>query len=180
MSVASTAAKVAVKAGKAVAKSPIARELATAGIIAGVVGLADSTKLSEDQKKELEAKRAAKTAAKNAEKEAKKKYREERKAFREQQRKSREIENALFKLQSNGVTITPEMLAGGGATNNQQPAIKEADVRDQGPVEISPEEIEADIKAFNEAYDKEHATNVSDMSSVLNADDIMENYGISV
>ena len=173
MSVASTAAKVAVKAGKAVAKSPIARELATAGIIAGVVGLADSTKLSEDQKKELEAKRAAKTAAKNAEKEAKKKYREERKAFREQQRKSREIENALFALQSNGVTITPEMLAGGGA-KNQQPAIKEADIRDQGPVEISPEEVEADIKAFNEMYEKEHATNASGKYNVENVDDLWE------
>ena len=177
MSVASTAAKVAVKAGKAVAKSPIARELATAGIIAGVVGLADSTKLSEDQKKELEAKRAAKTAAKNAEKEAKKKYKEERKAFREQQRKTREVESALFKLQQNGVVITPEMLAGGAI--NQQPTIK-ADCQDQDLVEISPEEIEADIKAFNEAYEKEHTTNVSDMSSVLNADDIMENYGISI
>lgn len=177
MSVASTAAKVAVKAGKAVAKSPIARELATAGIIAGVVGLADSTKLSESQKKELEAKRAAKAAAKNAAKEAKKKYKEERKAFREQQKKSREIEKALFALQQNGVTITPEMLSGGAT--NQQPTIK-ADCQDQDLVEISPEEVEADIKAFNEAYDKEHATNVSDMSSVLNADDIMENYGISV
>lgn len=177
MSVASTAAKVAVKAGKAVVKSPIARELAAAGIIAGVVGLADNVKPNEEQRKELEAKRAAKTAAKNAAKEAKKKYREEKKAFKEQQRKTREVESALFALQQNGVTITPEMLAGGAT--NQQPTIK-ADCQDQDLVEISPEEIEADIKAFNEAYDKEHTTNVSDMSSVLNADDIMENYGISV
>lgn len=171
MSVASTAAKVAVKAGKAVAKSPIARELATAGIIAGVVGLADATKPNEEQRKELEAKRAAKTAAKNAAKEAKKKYKEERKAFKEQQRKTREVESALFTLQSNGVVITPEMLAGG--VTNQQPTIK-ADIRDQGPVEISPEEVEADIKAFNEMYEKEHATNASGKYNVENVDDLWE------
>lgn len=177
MSIATVAAKAAVKAGKAVAKSPIARELATAGIIAGVVGLADATKPNEEQRKELEAKAAAKKAAKEAAKAAKRKYKEERRSFKEQQRKTREVEAALFALQQNGVTITPEMLSGGAT--NQQPTIK-ADCQDQDLVEISPEEIEADIKAFNEAYDKEHATNVSDMSSVLNADDIMENYGISV
>lgn len=170
MSVASTAAKVAVKAGKAVAKSPIARELATAGIIAGVVGLADSTKLSEDQKKELEAKRAAKTAAKNAEKEAKKKYREERKAFKEQQKKTREVESALFKLQQNGVTITPEMLAGGA---KQQPTINAAS-QDQDLVEISPEEIEHDIKMFNEQYEQEQKTNASGKYNVENVDDLWE------
>lgn len=171
MSVASTAAKVAVKAGKAVVKSPIARELATAGIIAGVVGLADNVKPNEEQRKELEARKEAKTAAKKAAKEAKKKYREERKAFKEQQRKTREVESALFALQQNGVTITPEMLAGGAT--NQQPTIK-ADCQDQDLVEISPEEVEADIKAFNEMYEREHATNATGKYNVENVDDLWE------
>ena len=173
MSVVSTVAKGAVKVGKAAAKSPIARELMTGGIIMGVVGLADNIKPDEEQRKELEAKRAAKTAAKKAAKEAKKKYREEKKAFRTQQRKTREVEAALFKLQQNGVTITPEMLSGGAT--NQQPTIK-ADCQDQDLVEISPEEVEADIKAFNEAYEKEHTTNAPDISNALSADDILENY----
>lgn len=173
MSIVSTVTKGAVKVGKAAAKSSIARELVTAGIITGVVGLADNIKPNEEQRKELEAKRAAKTAAKKAAKEAKKKYREERKAFKTQQKKSREIEKALFALQSNGVTITPEMLAGGGATN-QQPTIKEADVRDQSPVEISAEEIEHDIKVSNEQYEKEHATNASGKYNVENVDDLWE------
>lgn len=170
MSVASTAAKVAVKAGKAVVKSPIARELATAGIIAGVVGLADNVKPNEEQRKELEARKAAKAAAKNAAKEAKKKYREEKKAFKEQQRKTREVESALFALQQNGVTITPEMLAGGAS---QQPTIN-VDSRDQDPVDISPEEVEADIKAFNEMYEREHATNATGKYNVENVDDLWE------
>jgi hypothetical protein len=171
MSIVSTVAKGAVKVGKAAAKSPIARELATAGIIAGVVGLADSTKLSEDQKKELEAKKAAKTAAKKAAKEAKRKYKEERKSFKEQQRKTREVEAALFKLQQNGVTITPEMLSGGAT--NQQPTIK-ADFQDQDLVEISPEEIEHDIKVFNEQFEKAVTANSTESSNVIDTDELWE------
>lgn len=172
MSVASTAAKVAIKAGKAVAKSPIARELATAGIIAGVVGLADSTKPKDEaQIKEIEANKKAKRDAAQAAKAAKKQYKESVKAFKTQQKKSREIEKALFALQSNGVTITPDMLTGGAS---QQPTINNADSRDQSPVEISAEEIEHDIKVFNEQYEKEHATNASGKYNVENVDDLWE------
>lgn len=174
MSVAKAVTKIAVSGAKAVAKSPLARELATAGIIAGVVGLADSTKPKDEaQIKEIEANKKAKRDAAQAAKAAKKQYKESVKAFKTQQKKSREIEKALFALQQNGVTITPEMLAGGGATN-QQPAIKEADVRDQSPVEISAEEIEHDIKVFNEAYEQEQKTNASGKYNVENVDDLWE------
>ena len=171
MSVAKAVTKIAVSGAKAVAKSPIARELATAGIIAGVVGLADSTKPKDEaQIKEIEANKKAKRDAAQAAKAAKKQYKESVKAFKTQQKKSREIEKALFALQSNGVTITPDMLTGGAT---QQPTINVAS-QGQDLVEISPEEIEHDIKVFNEQYEKEHATNAPGKYNVENVDDLWE------
>lgn len=147
----------------------VGKELLATGVVAGVFGIGKAVASNpnvEKLKKAKEEVKAIKRKQKEEKKESKRKQKAEAKAFRESRKKAREIEAALYTLQRNGVYITPEMLASG---KKQQP-VKVANNQDQGFVDISPEEVEADIKAFNEWIETQQKAEEN------NADDILENY----
>ena len=141
----------------------VGKELIATGVVAGVFGIGKAVANNpnvDKLKKAQEEVKAIKRKQKEEKKENRRKQKEAEKAFKETRKRSREIEAALYTLQKNGVFITPEMLSG----SKKQPA--EVANQDQDLVDISPEEIEANIKAFNESYEKEE----------LHEDDILENY----
>lgn len=147
----------------------VAKELIATGVVAGVFGIGKAVASNpnvDKLKKAQDEVRAIKKKQKEEKKANKQKQREAAKAFKETRKRSREIEAALYTLQKNGVYITPEMLASG---KKQQP-VKVANNQDQGFVDISPEEVEHDIKMFNEWIENQQKAEEN------NADDILENY----
>lgn len=147
----------------------VAKELIATGVVAGVFGIGKAVASNpnvDKLKKAQDEVRAIKKKQKEEKKANKQKQREAAKAFKETRKRSREIEAALYTLQKNGVYITPEMLASG---KKQQP-VKVANNQDQGFVDISPEEVEHDIKMFNELIENQQKAEEN------NADDILENY----
>lgn len=146
----------------------VGKELIATGVVAGVFGIGKAVANNPNMdklKKAQEEVKAIKRKQKEEKKEEKRKQKEAAKAFKETRKRSREIEAALYTLQRNGVYITPEMLASG---KKQQPV--EVANQDQGFVDISPEEVEHDIKMFNEWIENQQKAEEN------NADDILENY----
>lgn len=146
----------------------VAKELIATGVVAGVFGIGKAVASNpnvDKLKKAKEEVRAIKKKQKEEKKANKQKQKEAAKAFKETRKRSREIEAALYTLQRNGVYITPEMLSSG----KKQP-VKVAN-QDQDLVDISPEEIEHDIKMFNEWIE-----NQEKKTDEMSAEDILENY----